>query len=220
VNTAKALDYTNQALQDIGEAPITAWNDGSLNADMANRRYEQVVRDLLSRHRWEFATVQATLARVTSVTPTIDWSYAFALPTDPAYIRMVRMARDADSLQGTQTIFWPGSFRRLEYAIRASDDGNSLYLLTHWTTCYVEYIGRVNEQLFSPAFEECIVLTLAARFAEAITDKPDLASRMMLELMGEPRAGRPGKLMLAKLEDSRNSPNPGFVDDAGLISGR
>lgn len=223
MNTAKALSYVNEALVQIGDRPITSFADGSDRAKAADVLYEPALRWLLAQHRWEFATVQQQLAQIAGFEPLIDWSFAYDLPTDPEYLHVVRIARTADSLATSANLVWP-RHRRLDYAIRnirtnPADDGTERQaLLTHWAEVWLEYVGRVDEAAFPPAFEQALVVAIAQRLAKALSDDTDLRENLKDELMGTQRA--PGLLSIAKTRDSKNSPNAGFVDDAGFVSHR
>jgi len=229
VNENLRLDYVNRALVRIGDAPLSALLEGEAGdeagqasaADVALLVYEPTVRELLSRRRWEFACVQAQLARLEGVSPLVGWTYAYQFPTEPPYLRLARLAYSADSLSlGSSAAVITSARRGLAYAIRASDDGKHVYLLSHWSDVFVEYVGRVEEVLFSASFGACVVLGLAIKMAQALTDDTDLVKQLNIELYGDRARGFTGALTMAKLEDSQNSPNPGFADDAGFVSGR
>jgi hypothetical protein len=224
VNEALAIDYSNQALTDIGETGISSFNSGvddSTQAAVANQRYEQILRKLLISHRWEWATVQQELAQLSADAeqPIAEWEFAYALPTDPDYLRVVRLARTADSLQTNVTLLWP-RVAGINHMIRSNQAGDKVHLYSNWSEMFLEYIGRVDEVNFSEAFVDALITALAHAFAKILTDNDEMVKEKWLELHGDQARRIPGKLSTAKTIDSKNSPNVGWIDDAGLLTGR
>jgi hypothetical protein len=213
MNTAKAIEFCNLALTGFGEKTIASFTERTTRANVCALQYERVVSGLLSEHRWEFATIQAQLSQVADVTPLIDWTYAYDLPTDPVYIRLVRMARSADSLA------WP-RYGNVPFAIRTASDGQSQRMYTSYAEVYVEYVGRVDEIVFPPHFVNALVVALKMELGQALTDKTDVVTEARIQLRGNRPAGVTGLLQIAKTIDSKNSPNAGIRQDAGLITGR
>ena len=58
------IDICARALVMIGAQPITSFTDGSTEALVANNVYEDITKASLTRHRWRFATTQATLSLI------------------------------------------------------------------------------------------------------------------------------------------------------------
>lgn len=78
----------NLGLIEIGEDPISALTDNRKAAILCNARYDQVRRDLLRSHTWNFARKRAQLAAVT-VGPAFEYVNAYALPND--FLRVVEL---------------------------------------------------------------------------------------------------------------------------------
>jgi hypothetical protein len=77
------LSICQAACVHIGATPITAFDDGSAEADVLAPLYEPTVRAFLCASRWRFATVQARLGAPIDATPYNDFDYAYPLPTSP-----------------------------------------------------------------------------------------------------------------------------------------
>lgn len=219
MNTEKAISFCNRALVDLGEDPIAAFDDGSATATVCDERYESVLEHMLGSARWEFATVQAQLAAYPNA-PLVDWSYAYQLPTQPKYLRMVRLADSLDGLRVPTSMVWERS-SRVRYTIRTHEypqGQRNLVLMTDYSSAFVEYIARVEEELFPPTFEECVVVALREKLAMSLTNNADLVKLAHVELYGQ--SGQAGLLGRAIMVDRTNSPRPGLRDDAGFLSGR
>lgn len=59
---ADSVELCNLALAHLGEAPITALNDGTARANACDRVYELVRDELLRSHRWNFAVARSALS--------------------------------------------------------------------------------------------------------------------------------------------------------------
>lgn len=226
---ALQLDIANDALVGIGEKVLTSLPlpDGSqftAQGALILQRYERAANWCLSRHKWEFAKVQAQLAQSTTK-PVFDWAFAYPLPTDPLYLRLVRMGFNIDSLgpvtdtPATEVTF-PRQDPRVRFAMGVLCIGGTdrKVLLTDFDEVFIEYIGRVSETVWPPYFAEIVVQKLKIELTLALTDKESRAARYRDEFEGF--QGRPGMLTRAIMIDSANAPNQGVVDDAGFISGR
>lgn len=73
------ISICSNALELIGEAPISALTEGS--GPIVNRLYDTAFENLLAMHPWRFAIGKADLARLVA-TPLNEWSYAFQIPAD------------------------------------------------------------------------------------------------------------------------------------------
>lgn len=213
IDTALALEIVNAAMMrgGVGQA-INAFDQQNNRARYANQVYEKRVRLALSEYRWEWALVQAQLARVATA-PLFAWAYSYQLPTDPAFLRVHRFSPGADGLATSAALVWP-RLTRADYGVR----GDKLF--TDHQEAWLEYVGRVSERYFSPPFVEAFELRLAAEFARSLARNDDLADQLTKELVGDPARQLVGAITRAKAVDARNSPTPGVADDAGLVSGR
>jgi len=138
----------NQALDLIGEQPITAISDDKPRANALNREYEPVLREVLGSSPWTFARKRVELTQ--NVTPPIfGWKYQYTLPGD--FIHTVR-------LNGVEV--WENSD---EFEI----EGGSL--LTNEASCQLQYVFyQTDTSKFSALFTGAFATLLAARCSAAI----------------------------------------------------
>lgn len=86
-------DIINNALTRVGAAPVTSIDDGTNNARVVSRVYEEALRSILSECKWNFATKRALLS---SSADTLSWydtgeTYVYTKPSD-----MIRIFEPSD----------------------------------------------------------------------------------------------------------------------------
>lgn len=142
------LSLCNQALMRIGAHPITAFDQGIAEADIADQLYTSARDSLLSAHSWSFATAQSALSEAETA-PVADYDYAFDLPED--FIRALSAGTDSKGRgQG---------FRIEQNALHA--DVESIVLT---------YVFRPEETTFPPFFATALIARLAADFCIPVTE--------------------------------------------------
>ncbi|TVR81916.1 MAG: hypothetical protein EA405_07905 [Rhodospirillales bacterium] len=143
-----AFQLCARALVKIGAHPISSFDEGSVEAQVAASLYP-VVRDaLLSIHPWNFAIKQERLAKLTSP-PVADFAHAFALPSD--CLRVISSGR-------------PDRGRGLTYRIQ----GQMLY--TNSDAVVLTYLCKVDEAGFPVFFQLALIARLAAEFCIPLTE--------------------------------------------------
>ena len=75
------VDICNLALDELGEAAITALDEGSPVANLCSRNYAPARDQVLRSHPWNFAVARRRLARLSAV-PAFGFAYAYQRPTD------------------------------------------------------------------------------------------------------------------------------------------
>ena len=75
------IDLCNDALATIGEAPITALDQGTIPANNCQRFYASLRQAVLREGQWRFAKARTSLAQ-DAVAPNYYWVYSFTLPSD------------------------------------------------------------------------------------------------------------------------------------------
>lgn len=155
--TENAISIATQALIGIGAAPISAFDDGSAEAEIAGALYDGVRDALLSTYPWSFATGQVALNRL-SDDPEADFSYAFALPND--FLRALSV--------GTG-----GRGRGQRYRIFAREA-----LHTSTEAALLTYIFRPDESEFPPFFAQALVARLRAELCIPLTENTERAQTM------------------------------------------
>lgn len=140
----------NTALGFLGVDPISSFEDGSVQATLCARTYEQCVREMLEDHPWNFAeAAQALTQDATRVRP--DFAYSYTLPT--GYVA-ARFLMDGN-----------GRPSRCSYRI-----SNETKLCTDLGGAWLCFTKRVGEQAFTPLFTASLQYLLASRLAGPLTE--------------------------------------------------
>lgn len=137
-----AISICSNALILLGDNPISSFSDPGAGAQTASNLYESSYINLLSMHRWRFATKKATLSRLTS-NPINEWQYQYQLPVDN--VAMITMYPNGD------------------YELY----GDKLY--THSSTVEIDYVYRVDESQLPLWFAKTVEFYLAMQFAIPVT---------------------------------------------------
>jgi len=184
-----AVQICSRALIALAARPISGFDDGSLEAEVAGHVYPAVRDALLSAHPWRFATRQAALPRLLTQ-PRADYANAFQLPAD--FLRALS-AGMADRGRGL-------SYRIIAGTLQA--DADQLVLT---------YVARPDESGFPPFFDQCLAARLAAEFCLPLTEstsRADLLFRLAEEEFRRARAvdgqqGEPGRIEDFSLLEAR-----------------
>lgn len=177
-----AIGLCSRALIKIGATAITAFDEGTAEAEVAASLYGPARDALLSANAWSFATRQATLPRL-SEEPVADYANAFHLPAD--FLRALGAGGS-------------GRGRGLEYRItgRALQAASDTVVLT--------YVGRPAEEDFPAFFDQALIARLAAEFCIPLTENSSRAE--LLSRLAETEFRR------ARLIDAQQDSQPGFED--------
>ena len=143
----------SRALIRIGASPITSFDDGTAESEIAGALFAPVRDALLSAYRWSFATGQVALTQL-DTPPPADYSYAYQLPND--YLRAVSA--------GTGT-----KGRGVSYRIARG------HLHTNAQSVVLTYIFRPLEEEFPPFFDQALIARLSAEFTIPITESTSRA---------------------------------------------
>ena len=146
----------SRALIRIGAAPITSFNDGTAESEIAGALFGPVRDALLSAYGWSFASGQVTLA-VLETPPLADYANAYQLPAD--FLRALSA--------GTG-----GKGRGLNFRIAR----NALH--TDAEAVLLTYIFRPEEEEFPPYFDAALIARLAAEFTIPVTENTSRAEAM------------------------------------------
>lgn len=142
------IGLCSRALVKLGANPITSFNDGSAESEIAASLYAPTRDALLSAYPWTFASGQLALSKLQDA-PIADYQNAFQLPID--YLRAISA--------GGQ-----GQGRGLQYRIAqgALHTNNNEVTLT--------YIYRPEEEEFPAFFDAALISRLAAEFCIPVTE--------------------------------------------------
>jgi len=143
------VEICNRALIRLGADTITSLTEDSKEGRLANAVYEQVRRDLLRSHPWNFAMKRVVLAALVT-DPAFEYTYQYQLPSD-----CIRVWKLYDS---NQTFKVEGGL-----------------LLTDESVVNLIYISdETNPELFDSLFVSLMVLKLAKELAFGITGQSSI----------------------------------------------
>jgi hypothetical protein len=146
----------SRALIRIGAAPITSFDDGTAESEIAGALFGPLRDALLSAYAWSFATGQAALSQL-ETPPLADFAHAYQLPND--FLRAFSA--------GTGTRGRGLRFRVARGALHTDADH---VILT--------YIFRPEEEEFPPYFDAALIARLAAEFTIPITENTSRAETL------------------------------------------
>jgi len=146
----------SRALIRIGALPITSFEDGTAESEIAGAMFTPVRDALLSAYAWSFASGQAELTQLDTA-PIADYTYAYQLPND--------FLRALSAGTGTRG-------RGLNYRIARGA------LHTNASAVVLTYVFRPEEEEFPPYFDQALIAKLAAEFTIPITESTSRAEAM------------------------------------------
>ena len=150
------IGLCSRALIRIGAAPITSFDDGTAESEIAGALFAPVRDSLLSSYPWTFATGQLALTKL-GTEPIADYQNAFQLPAD--YLRAIS-AGDG------------GRGRGMHYRIARGE------LHTNYEEVTLSYIFRPEEEEFPPFFDMAVIARLAAEFCIPVTESTSRATAL------------------------------------------
>ncbi len=146
----------SRALIRLGAAPITSFDDGTAESEIAGALFGPTRDAILSAYPWTFASGQVNLVKL-SESPLADYQNAFALPID--FLRAISAG------QG-------GRGRGLNYRIARGA------LHTDAEEVVLSYIFRPEEEEFPPYFDMVMIARLAAEFCIPATENTSRADAL------------------------------------------
>ena len=156
---ATELSICSNALRRLGDDPITSLTDDTERARLCNSFYSDTRDAVLRLHPWNFAITRATLAQL-STTPTYEYAYQYALPTDPYCLRVLSMEYE-------------------DYIFTVENSTEGRVLLTDESTAKIKYIARITDTaLFDTLFVDTLTAKLSAELAYPITGSASLQAQM------------------------------------------
>ena len=147
------VDIASNALHEIGEKSITSFDDDSDRARLVKRFYDMTRDATLRAHPWNFAVTRRALAQE-SAAPIFEYDFAYALPTDPYCLRVLR------------THWTPGYPWKIEGRL----------LLTDKDSVSILYVARITDpEKFDTLFTEAFTTRLASKLSIPVTGQTRLA---------------------------------------------
>ena len=180
---ATEVSICANALRRLGDDPIVSLTDDTERARLCNAFYSEARDDVLRSHPWNFAITRQQLSQL-SATPLYQYSYQYALPTDPFCLRVLEM-------EYSDYVF------KIEHLA-----GTGRVLLTDEGTAKIIYIARITDTAqFDPLFIDTLTAKMSVDLAYPVTGSVQLQQNMQ-------------KLFESKLREARSvDGQEGFQDD-------
>jgi hypothetical protein len=180
---ATEVSICANALRRLGDSPIVSLTDDTERARLCNAFYSEARDEVLRSHPWNFAITRQQLSQL-STTPLYQYSYQYALPTDPYCLRVLEM-------EYSDYVF------KIEHLA-----GTGRVLLTDEGTAKIIYIARVTDTAqFDSLFIDTLTAKLSVDLAYPVTGSVQLQQNMQ-------------KLFESKLREARSvDGQEGFIDD-------
>ena len=180
---ATEVSICANALRRLGDDPIVSLTDDTERARLCNAFYSEARDDVLRSHPWNFAITRQQLSQL-SATPLYQYSYQYALPTDPFCLRVLEM-------EYSDYVF------KIEHLA-----GTGRVLLTDEGTAKIIYIARITDTAqFDSLFIDTLTAKMSVDLAYPVTGSVQLQQNMQ-------------KLFESKLREARSvDGQEGFQDD-------
>jgi len=180
---ATEVSICANALRRLGDDPIVSLTDDTERARLCNAFYSEARDEVLRSHPWNFAITRQQLSQL-SATPLYQYSYQYALPTDPFCLRVLEM-------EYSDYVF------KIEHLA-----GTGRVLLTDEGTAKIIYIARITDTAqFDSLFIDTLTAKLSVDLAYPVTGSVQLQQNMQ-------------KLFESKLREARSvDGQEGFQDD-------
>lgn len=146
----------SRALIRIGASPISSFDDGTVESEIAGALFGTIRDGLLSAYAWGFATGQIALTEL-ETPPVADYAHAYQLPND--FLRALSAGTGSKG-------------RGLNYRIARGA------LHTNASSVVLTYVFRPEEEEFPPYFDQALIARLAAEFVIPITENTSRAEAM------------------------------------------
>jgi hypothetical protein len=171
------LSICSDALIMLGASPLSSFADGTDEAQVADRLYDDVRDTLLMQYAYSWTMKKVQLARLTDA-PINEWTYKYALPSD--------ILGNPKAVFNTSAI---GGLPVRDFEIYAGG------LYTDYTNVWIDYQFRPEASLFPQYFVRLLKTALAAEFAEPITDQITKANYFHERAYGSPSENMRGGLV-------------------------
>lgn len=150
------IGLSARALVRLGALPITSFDDGSAESEIASILYSTVRDALLSSYAWTFASGQIALTQQQAA-PLADFEFSYALPND--YLRAISLGAG-------------GTSKGVPYRISRN------VLHTNAQNVTLHYIFRPDESEFPAYFDQALIAKLAAEFCIPVTESTSRANSL------------------------------------------
>ena len=197
-----ALTICSDALLLLGAAPISSFNEGTDEANVCDRLYNDVRDSTLQTYPWSFSFKKVQLARTIN-TPVNEWKYEYSLPSD-------RIGPPRAAFTSTEAGARPFT-------------GWEIYgdkLLTNETTIVIDYQYSVSEAAMPVWFIQLLKYQMAWHLAEPITDQVSKTDYWKTVSLGAPSENNRGGYMRTAMSIDGQGTTPQAIEDYSLIAVR
>jgi hypothetical protein len=197
-----SVSICSDALILLGAKPISSFNDGTDEANAADRLYPDVRDSVLMMYPWSFSYKKQQISRLIT-TPVNEWAYEFQLP--------------GDRLGNPRAVFTSASIRArpiTEWEILGDK------LLCNELTIYIDYPYQTPEYAMPQYFVQLLKYMMAWHLAYVITEQQDKALYWQTVAQGTTdENGRGGFLRKAMITDGQGRPT-NAIESLDLIAAR
>ena len=152
-----AIKVCSRASILMGGSPITAFDQGTAEADVVDAMYEDIARASLTSTRWRFATTQAVLTKL-SAAPTSRYDSSYQMPSNLLMLSAVTVN---------------------DYPVLYDTYGDKVYCnMTSNDVVVADYIVRADEADWPSYFTLAVEFQVASMLSISIARDASLASLM------------------------------------------
>jgi hypothetical protein len=181
---ATDISMCSNALLLIGHGTISSFTEGGAGALVASNLYQSSYENLLSLHRWRFASGKVNLSRLTA-TPINDFKYAYQLPADYMVANRVIPQSDyeifGDKIYSDQQslaldyIFKPAETSLPAYFVKLME----MYLASQFAVPVTDNSakGQLYAQFYEAQMRQAKFADASSRPPDAVADNPFWAAR-------------------------------------------
>jgi len=189
------LSICSDALIMLGASPLSSFSDGSDEAQVADRLYDDIRDTLLMSYPYSWSLKKVSLGRLADA-PVNEWRYKFALPSD--------------ILGNPKAVFYSSAVG----AITARDfELFSGGVYSNYEQIWIDYQFRPEPAAFPPYFVNLLKHALASAFAEPVTDQISKGNYYHSLAYGSPSENMRGGLMRVAMGiDGRDRPSQSIQD--------
>ncbi len=171
------LSICSDALIMLGASPLSSFADGTDEAQVADRLYDDVQDTLLMQYPYSWTIKKIKLAQL-SDTPINEWKHKYALPND--------ILGNPKAVFNTSAV---GGRPVRDFEIYSGG------FYTDYPEVWIDYQFRPDASLFPQYFVRLLKTALAAEFAEPITDQITKADYFHNRAYGSPSDNMRGGLV-------------------------
>ena len=170
------LSICSDALIMLGASPLSSFSDGTDEAQVADRLYDDVRDTLLMQYPFSWSVKKVKLARLADA-PINEWRYKYQLP--------------GDMLGNPKAVFQTSAVSDRPVRDFEIYSGG---LYTNLENVWIDYQFTPEPTSFPPYFVRLLRTALAAEFAEPITDQITKAQYFHQQAYGSPSENMRGGL--------------------------